>query len=92
MFDEKSSEGNRLLDFLTHTLNFRETADKQLLEDLLALIKDNTTSKDGKLLGDKSESLILLYKECSFLSKDIWSPRGFGGGGLPYKKNGGLHG
>ena len=62
VFDEKSSEGNLLLDFFTHTLNFRETADKQLLEDLLALIKDNSTLKDGKLLGDKSESLIFLYK------------------------------
>lgn len=62
VFDEKSTEGNLFLDFFTHTLNFRETADKQLLEDLLALIKDNTTVKDGKLLGDKSESLILLYK------------------------------
>ena len=62
VFDEKSSEGNLLLDFFTHTLNFRETADKQLLEDLLALIKDNATLKNGKLLGDKSESLILLYK------------------------------
>ena len=59
VFDEKSSEGNLLLDFFTHTLNFRETADKQLLEDLLALIKDNSTLKDGKLLGDKSESPLL---------------------------------
>ncbi|XP_078376017.1 histamine N-methyltransferase-like isoform X1 [Oculina patagonica] len=62
VFDEKSTEGNLLLDFLTHTVNFRETADKQLVEETLALIKDLTTVKDGKRLGDKKESLLLIYK------------------------------
>ena len=40
VFDPKSSEGNRLLDFLTHTVNFRETAEEQLVEETLALIRD----------------------------------------------------
>ncbi|XP_078375706.1 histamine N-methyltransferase A-like [Oculina patagonica] len=62
VFDEKSTEGNLLLDFLTHTVNFRETADKQLVEETLALIKDLTTVKDGKRLGEKKESLVLIYK------------------------------
>ena len=62
VLDEKSTEGNLLLDFFTHTKNFRETADKQLVEEILGLIKDKTTVKDGKLLGDKSDTLILLYK------------------------------
>ncbi|XP_078376030.1 histamine N-methyltransferase A-like [Oculina patagonica] len=62
VFDEKSTEGNLLLDFLTHTVNFRETADKQLVEETLALIKDLTTVKDGKRLGEKKESLLLIYK------------------------------
>ena len=62
VFDEKSTEGNLLLDFLTHTLNFRDTADKQLVEETLALIKDLTTVKDGKRLGDKKESLLVIYK------------------------------
>ena len=62
VFDEKSIEGNLLLDFLTHTVNFRETADKQLVEETLALIKDKTTVKDGKRVGDKKESLIIIYK------------------------------
>ena len=53
VFDEKSAEGNLLLDFFTHTLNFRETADKQQVEETLALIKDNTIVKDGKLVGEK---------------------------------------
>ena len=62
VFDEKSTEGNLPLDFLTHTVNFRETADKQLVEETLALIKELTTIKDGKRFGDKKESLIIIYK------------------------------
>ena len=62
VFDEKSTEGNLLLDFLTLTVNFRETADKQLVEETLALIKELTTVKDGKRFGDKKESLVLIYK------------------------------
>ena len=62
VFDEKSTEGNLLLDFLTHTVNFRETADKQLVEETLALIADLTTVKDGKRVGEKKESLLLIYK------------------------------
>lgn len=62
VFDEKSTEGNLLLDFLTHTVNFRETADKQLVKETLALIKELTTVKDRKRVGDKKESLILIYK------------------------------
>ena len=62
VFDEKSTEGNLLLDFLTHTVDFRETADKQLVEETLALIKDLTIVKDGKRLGEKKESLLFIYK------------------------------
>ena len=62
VFDEKSTEGNLLLDFLTHNVNFRETADKQLVEETLALIKDLTTVKDEKRLGEKKESLLFIYK------------------------------
>ena len=62
VFDEKSAEGNLLLDFLTHTVNFRETADKQLVEETLALIKELSTMRDGKRIGEKRESIILIYK------------------------------
>ena len=65
MFDEKSTEGNLLLDFLTHTVNFRETADKQLVEKTLALIKGLTTVKDGKRLGEKRNRFF------SFISKAL---------------------
>ena len=62
VFDVKSVEGNLLLDFLTHTINFRETADKQLVEETLTQIKNVTTVKDGKLFGEKKESLVIIYK------------------------------
>ena len=62
VFDEQSTEGNLLLDFLTQTVNFREMADKQLVDETLALIKELTTVKDRKRLGDKKESLIIIYK------------------------------
>ena len=62
VFDEKSTEGNLLLDFLTHTVNFRETAEKQLVEETLQLIKDMTILKEGKRLGEKKQSLVLVYK------------------------------
>ena len=62
VFDPKSTEGNLLLDFLPHSINFRETADKQLVEETLTLIKDLTVVKDGKRLGEKKESLVVIYK------------------------------
>ena len=63
VFDPKSTEGNLLLDFLTHTVNFRETAEKQLVEETLAVIRDHTVLKDGKRLGKKRDCLIALYKQ-----------------------------
>ena len=62
IFDPQSTEGNLLLDFITHTENYRGTADKKLLQETLALIEDLSTLKDGKRLGQKKESLIFIYK------------------------------
>lgn len=62
VFDPKSTEGNLLLDFLTHTINFRETAEKQVVEETLAVLRDHTVFKDGKRLGKKKDWLIALYK------------------------------
>ncbi|XP_067052634.1 histamine N-methyltransferase-like [Acropora muricata] len=62
VFDPKSTEGNLLLDFLTHTINFRETAEKQVVEETLAVVRDHTVFKDGKRLGKKKDWLIALYK------------------------------
>ena len=63
VFDPKSTEGNLLLDFLTHTVNFRETAEKQLVEETLAIVRNHTVLKDGKRLGKKKDSLVALYKQ-----------------------------
>ena len=62
IFDPQSTEGNLLLDFITHIENYRGIADKKLLQETLALIEDLTTLKDGKRLGEKKESLIFIYK------------------------------
>ncbi|KAK2568351.1 Histamine N-methyltransferase [Acropora cervicornis] len=62
VFDPKSTEGNLLLDFLTHTINFRETAEKQVVEETLVVVRDHTVFKDGKRLGKKKDWLIALYK------------------------------
>ena len=47
---------------LTYTVNFRETADKQLVEETLVLIKYLTTVKDGKRFGEKKDFLVVIYK------------------------------
>ena len=62
IFDPQSTEGNLLLDFITHTENFRGTADNKLVRETLALIEDLSTLKDGKRLGEKRDSLIFIYK------------------------------
>ena len=62
LFDEESVEGNLLLDFLTHTENFRRVADKKLVEETLALIERMTFIKEGKRYAETTESLVLIYK------------------------------
>ena len=62
VFDPESTEGNLLLDFLTHSKNFRDTADEQLVKETLALIKELSTIKDGRHFGKLTEYLIFIYK------------------------------
>jgi hypothetical protein len=62
VFDEKSTEGNLLLDFLTQTMNFRAMADQQLVEETLELIKDLTVVESGRYLGEKKECLLFIYR------------------------------
>ena len=61
-FDPRSTEGNLLLDFLTQTVNYREVADKKLVEETLVLIKDLSIERDRKNFGEKKESLVIMYK------------------------------
>lgn len=60
VFDPESTEGNHLLDFLTNTKNFRDTADKRLVEETLALIEDIPTAKDEKHIGGGNEQLFVI--------------------------------
>lgn len=60
VFDPQSTEGNLLLDFLTQTENFRNTEDKEFVEETLSFIRDLTVVKDGKLFGEKKESLVVI--------------------------------
>ena len=62
VFDPESTEGNLLLDFLTHSKNFRGTADEEVVTETLALIKDLSTIKDGRHFGKLTEYLIFIYK------------------------------
>ena len=62
VFDPTSTEGNRLLDFMTVTANFREMADPQLVEETLALIKDLSVVRDGKHFAEKKDSLVIIHK------------------------------
>ena len=62
VFDAESTEGNLLLDFLTHKKNFRDTADKQVVKETLALIKDLSTVRDKRNSGKLVKFLIFIKK------------------------------
>lgn len=61
-FDEESVEGNLVLDFLTQTKNFRATTDKEKVDEILQVMRDKSTEKDGKILSTKIEDLLFIYK------------------------------
>lgn len=61
-FDEESVKGNLLLDFLTQTKNFRATTDKEKVDEILQVMRDKSTEKDGKILSTKIEDLLFIYK------------------------------
>jgi len=62
VFDEDSVKGNLLLDFCTHLDNFRATAEKAYIEQILSVVRDQTTVKDGKRLGKKSDVVLVITK------------------------------
>ena len=64
VFDPKSTEGNLLLDFMTQTVDYRNTADKQLVQETLAFIDEKTVLKDGKKIGKGEFSLVVISKRC----------------------------
>ena len=48
VFDPHSTEGKLLLDFFTQTENFRNTQDKEFVEETLSFIRDLTFVKDAR--------------------------------------------
>ena len=67
VFDSKSTKRNLLLDFMTHSMNFRETADKQLVDETMALIKDLSHIKDGKG-SERKRNLCLSSTNSNYVS------------------------
>ena len=62
VFNPQSEEGNLLLDFITNTEHLHKNADKHVLEETLALLKQLTIEKDGKRVGKQKESIVFLHK------------------------------
>lgn len=62
-FDESSTEGGLLLDFLTHQENFRVTADRKLYEDVMEFLNEEcTTDESGKKFITPEMTAIVIYK------------------------------
>ena len=62
-FDESSPIGSLLLDFLTHQINFRETADPELYNEMIDFINEASISdnKGGKILRPEL-AVVIIYK------------------------------
>eukprot|EP00057_Strongylocentrotus_purpuratus_P004944 XP_003729823.2 PREDICTED: histamine N-methyltransferase A-like [Strongylocentrotus purpuratus] len=65
-FQENSQDGQHLLDFWTHTKNFRRTASKDLQEEIFACLRSPASSKtetDGEILFFRDWVHITVVKE-----------------------------
>ncbi|XP_031566558.1 histamine N-methyltransferase-like [Actinia tenebrosa] len=63
VFDESSEEGGHLLDFCTHEVNYRQTADPDEVKEVLKKIQDISTEEDdGRMIVSGTNELILVYK------------------------------
>lgn len=63
LFDENSPTGNLMLDFLTHTVNFRLTADRALFSEIMDLIRQSSiTNEKGKTLLKFETAAVFIYK------------------------------
>ncbi|XP_028411708.1 histamine N-methyltransferase-like [Dendronephthya gigantea] len=57
-----SENGDLLLDFITQKVDFRKNADASLVDRVLAVIKNESFTKDGKHLCMKTETLLVVNK------------------------------
>ncbi|XP_041465339.1 histamine N-methyltransferase A-like isoform X2 [Lytechinus variegatus] len=63
-FDENSKDGRHLLDFFTHTKNFRGTASRDVLEEVLTYLESSsTTQADGETMTFREWVHITVVKE-----------------------------
>ena len=62
-FDESSTEGQYLLDFLTHVPEFRVTTDRMIYEDVMQFLdNESTTDENGKKLIKPEITAVIIYK------------------------------
>ncbi|XP_031548811.1 histamine N-methyltransferase-like [Actinia tenebrosa] len=61
--DESSEEGGHLLDFCTHEVNYRQTADQNELQEVLRKLQDISTKDDNeRMIVNETNELLLVYK------------------------------
>lgn len=62
-FNESSQTGSLLLDFLSHTVNFRELADPALYKEMMDFITEvSSTDSKGKMILRPQLSIVVIYK------------------------------
>ena len=62
-FDKSSHTGGLLLDFLTHHIDFRETADPALYSDVITFITENSSSdNEGRKKLRSEMAIVVIYK------------------------------
>ena len=62
-FDVSSTEGDYLLDFLTHLPEFRDTADRMIFKDVMEFLNEESTiDENGKKLIKPEITAVVIYK------------------------------
>ncbi|XP_031565161.1 histamine N-methyltransferase-like [Actinia tenebrosa] len=61
VFDEQSKTGNLLLDFFTHTVDFRFTSNEIIVQETLDLIRSLSFVEDRKYFGSLIEHILFIY-------------------------------
>ena len=62
-FDKSSQTGSFVMDFLSHTVNFRETANPALYSELMEFITDlSTTDSEERRLLKPEIAIVVIYK------------------------------
>nr|XP_006813505.1 PREDICTED: histamine N-methyltransferase-like [Saccoglossus kowalevskii] len=65
VFVDNSDVGDRILDFLTHICNFRQTVPKNIRDDLIQLLKSEQCCEtlDGRKMFNNSSDAIIVQKQ-----------------------------